>query len=284
LTSMSRKLGLARNTVTHHYTYMAENKILFPPGIRLKMFRDLREYVYFLRVEKPMRVSRELENHPNVIYHCVASGAFNLVVLADCPLDFESHPSFRECILGGPRGDYHLAHVSRATYEETFKEMKRRLEGKGLEPSCMPSEFQPREIMWTDLEWRLFHDLKYNMRRTFTEIVKKHKISKWLFYRAYENIKRNCIIVVPFFPRKRPSYSDFYIVLKTDYERFLSDLFLQIPCTGMTFKVEDHLVAWVNIVRSFDFKKFFGILQWVDDHGIAEGMMYALPIFDQRRE
>lgn len=283
LTSMARNLGLARNTVTSHYNYMVENEILFTPTMRLKMFDDLREYMYYLRFDKPMRVYHELERHPQVVYHCLTSGAFDLVAVTKSPVDFESRPGFKECLLQGARGNYCVPHVSRDTYEDAFRKIENNLKEKEHAPSLISTELPPREIMWTDLEWKLFHDLKYDMRRTFTEIVKKHGISKWLFYRAYERIKKNCIEIVSFYPQKRPNYFAFYIILKTDYENLLMDLFMQFPCVSMVTKVDNHLVAWINIIRTFPFKDFFGLFHWMNVHGIVEDMEYALPVYDYIR-
>ncbi len=279
LTNMAKNLGLARNTVRFHYNYMLENEILLPPSLRLKMFSDFREYVYFLNFEKPVRVFQELEADSRIIYHNVTAGVFNMVVIADSPIDFESHPNFRECILQGPRGDCYFPHISRDTYEEAFYKIKKTIEEEGLEPSLLPTEFRHREIIWTDLEWKLFYDLKYDMRRTFTEIVKKYGISKWFFYQSYERIKQNCIRVVSFYPDGRLNYSDFYFVLKTKYEKSLTDLLMQLPCSSMFVHVGDRMVAWINILRTFPFSEFFRLLQWMDDTGIVEDMMHALGFF-----
>lgn len=284
LTSMSRKLGLARNTVTSHYNYMIENEILFPPSMRLKMFDDLREYVYFLTFEKPMRIFQGLETHPHVVYQCLMSGAFDLVVIADTLLDFGVYPGLKRCILGGPRGDYLFTRVSRTTYKKAFNDIKTTVLEAELEPSELDMEFPSREIVWTNLEWRLFYDLKYDMRRTFTQIVKKHKVSKWLFYQAYERVKKNCVITIPFYPKGASSYFPFYITLKTEYEHLLSDIFLKIPCIGAVFKVEDRLAAWINIVRTFPYNEFFGFLNWMKDRNIIEDLMYAFPIYFERRD
>lgn len=283
LTSMAKNLGLTRNTVTTHYNYMIENEIISLPTMRLKMFDDLREYMYYLNFEKPLRVYQELERHPQVIYHSLTSGAFDMVIITDSPVDFESHPNFKQCILKGDRGDYYVPHVSRDTYEEAFQKIEKKVKEDHITRSLIPMEFPPREIKWTDLEWELFYDLKYNMRRTFTEIVKKHGISKWLFYKSYERIKKNCVKVVSFFPEKRASYSAFFFVFKTDYEESLRTLFMQLPCASMFSKVDNYLVAWMNIIRTFSFKEFFGLLHWMNDHGIIENMMYALPIHDYIR-
>lgn len=279
LTNMSKNLGLARNTVTSHYNYMVENEILLPPSLRLKMFEDLREYVYFLNFEKPVRVYQELESNSRIIYHNVTSGAFNMVVITDSPVDFRSHPNFKECLLQGPRSDCYFPHISRDTYGEAFRKIEKIIKEEELKEGMLPAEFLPRTIIWTDLEWKLFFDLKHNVRRTFTEIVKKHGISKYLFYQSYERIKKNCIKIVSFFPEKRLNYSDFYFVFRTDYEKTLTELFMMLPCSNMFWHVNDRMLAWVNIPRTFSFKKFFGLLYWMDDHEIIEDIMYALAFF-----
>jgi len=280
LAKMSRNLGLARNTVSSHYHTMIENEILLPPALRLKMFKDLREYVYYLRFDKPMQVNQELEHNPKVVYHCVTSGAFDMVVTTYSPVDFESHPKFKGCLLSGPRSDiYFPAPISRDSYEVAFQKIQKTLQEEDLKRSSIPMEFPKREIIWSDLEWELFYDLKHDTRRTFTEIVKTHDISKWLFYRAYERIRQNCIRIVSFFPKKRLNYSDFYFIFKTDYEQALADLFMQLPCNSMIWRVDDRMVAWINIVRTFSFKRFFGLLHWMDDHGIIEDLKYALAFF-----
>lgn len=279
LTNMSKNLGLARNTVTSHFNYMMEHEILLPPSLRLKMFEDLREYVYLMNFEKPVRVYQELENNPRIVYHNLTSGAFNMVAITDSPVDFESHPHFKECILQGPRNDCLYTHVSRDTYEDAFGEIKKTLEEGNLTCGMLPIEHVPRTIIWTELEWKLFYDLKHNVRRTFTEIVKNHGISKYLFYQSYERIKKNCIKIVSFFPEKRLNYSDFYFIFKTDYEKSLIDLFTLLPCSNMFCHVGDCTVAWINIPRTFSFKEFFGLLYWMDDHEIVKDIMYALAFF-----
>lgn len=279
LTNMAQNLGLARNTVRSHYNYMIRNEILLPPNLRLKMFDDLREYIYFLNFDKPVRVYQDLESDPRIIYHNVTSGAFNIVVSADSPIDFESHPNFRNCVLQGPRSDIYFPHISKDTYEEAFQKIKKKIEEDELEPGLLPTEFPPREVIWTDLEWKLFYDLKYNMRRTFTEIVKKYGISKWLFYKSYERIKKNCVKIVSFYPEKRLNYSDFFFVFKTDYETSLKDLFMLLPCSNMVCHVGGRMAAWINILRMFPFRDFFGLLHWMDDHEIIEDIMYSLAFF-----
>jgi len=280
LARMAKNLGLARNTVTSHYHYMIENEILLPPSLRLKMFDDLREYVYHLTFEKPVRVHQELEKNPHVVYHCVTSGAFDMVVITDTPVDFESHPRYKGCLLQGPRSDLVFPpKISQDTYEEAFCKIETRIKEGPLEPSLLPTEFPPRKIVWTGLEWELFYDLKHNIRRPFTEIVEKHEISKWLFYRSYERIKENCIKIVSLFPKKRVNYSDFYFIFKTDYEKALADLFMQLPCGSMYWHVGDRMVTWINIVRTFSFKRFFGLLHWMDDNEIIEDLKYALGFF-----
>jgi len=284
LTSMAKKLGLARNTVNSHYNYMIRNEILFPPSMRLKMFEDLREYVYFLTFERPMRVYQELENDPRVVYHCLASGAFDMVAITETPVNFESHPYFEGCLLHGPRSDiYFPSHISLDTYEEAFQKIKKTLKAEDPEPGGLHTEFPKREVVWTDLEWKLFYDLKYNMRRTFTEIVKKHGISKWIFYKSYKRIKKNCIRIISFYPKKRQNYSDFYFLFKTDYEKALTDLFLQLPCSSMIWHVDDRMAVWLNILRTFSFREIFGLLHWMDDHGIIEDMVYALPVYSHKK-
>ena len=283
LTTMARNLGLARNTVTSHFNYMLENGIITVPTMRLKMFSDLREYMYYLNFEKPLSVYHELERDSRVVYHCLTSGNFDMVVLTNTPVDFESHPSFRESILQGARGDYYVPHVSRDTYKSAFLKIKKKVEDGEISPSPIPMDFPPLEIKWTELEWKLFFDLKYNMRRTFTEIVKKHGISKWLFYRSYERIRSNCIKLVPFFPEKQVNYSDFVFILKTDYEESLRDLFLQLPCFSMITKADNHLLAWLYIVRNFPLKDFFGFLHGMVDQGIIDDMKYALPVYSYSR-
>ncbi len=284
LTSLARKLSLARNTVTSHFTYMLTNEIILPPSMRLKMFDDLREYVYFLAFEKPMRVYQELENTPEVSFCSLTSGAFDMVVIAESPLVFESHPNFKECLLQGPRSDiFFPPHISRDSYEEAFSKIRTHLQTEELKASPLPMEFPHREVIWTELEWELFYDLKYNMRRTFTEIVKRHGISKWSFYKSYERIKENCIKLLSFYPKKRSNYSDFYFIFKTDYQESLKDLFLQFPCSSMIWQVDTRLVAWINILRTFPFKEFFGLLHWMDDHGITEDMVYALPVYSYKK-
>ena len=279
LTSIARNLGLARNTVTSHFTYMIENEILRLPTMRLKMFRDLREYMYYLNFEKPLRVYHELASDSRVVYHCLASGAFDMVVLTNTPVDFENHPSFKNCILSGPRSNYSIPHIARVSYEEAFQRIKKAVEDDQITPSKISMEFPPQKIEWTELEWMLFYDLKYNMRRTFTEIVKKHGISKWLFYRSYERIKENIIKLVAFYPCKQMNYSDFFFVFKTDYEESLTELFMQLPCISMITKVDDYVAAWLNIIQTLPLKDFFGFLHWMSDHGYVENMMYALPVY-----
>lgn len=280
LAHMAENLGLARNTVTSHFAYMMENEILLPPSLRLRMFRDLREYVYLLSFEKPVQVYQELENNPDIVYHSVTSGAFDMLVIAKSPVNFESHPNFKECLLHGPRSDiFFPSRISRDTYAEAFYKVKQQLVDGEYERGLLPTAVPEREIVWTDTEWALFYDLKHNTRRKFTEIVKKHNVSKWSFYRSHERIMKNCVKIVSFFPEGRLNYSDFYFMIKTDYEKALTDLFMQLPCSSMFWHIEDRMVAWINILRTFSFKDFFGLLHLMDDHEIITDLKYALGFF-----
>ena len=67
-------LGTVRNTAASYLEKGREDGIVFPPQLRLKMFEEVKEYVYALKVDDTFRTFDKLKFDQRICYEAMGKG------------------------------------------------------------------------------------------------------------------------------------------------------------------------------------------------------------------
>jgi hypothetical protein len=78
-------------------------------------------------------------------------------------------------------------------------------------------------------------------------IVNSHNMWRGKAYDFLEQLPEYCTIFTCYYQESLSSYDECLYTFKTDYEDFLIDIFSQLPTTSWFYKVEDRLIARLQI-------------------------------------
>jgi hypothetical protein len=165
---------LARNTVSKYLKEMYARNILVGPHIRISPAENYREYVYLMNFQDPWKVFNGLKQFPHVVYHAIAFGDWNTMVITDRFLDFSALAGFNNTVYRGARGYSHTPHVEYITWDESFKRIQEQMKVPPPAPESRKWRLAPF-LGWGEDEWKLFHVFKYDMRQNVTPVLKKSK-------------------------------------------------------------------------------------------------------------
>jgi len=209
------------------------------PQIRRRSHKNMMEHVYFIRCKDPLKVYSQYSEDLNVVYHAVMIGFADLMVIARKKIDIEG-----DILIEGCRSDYHIAYAPNHSWENAIQIMREKVE------NFSPKEYEPEGIIqthWNEIiEWdeedeKLFREFKYDLRKKFTPIMKKHLISTTKIYQWLERLPETCTVFTRYFPGGASWYDPFLFMFETDYEDFIIDLFSELPTSAYFFKVSDKL-------------------------------------------
>ncbi len=238
-------LHVVRNTTSDYLKKAYENEMIFPPQLRLKMFAEVKEYVYALKVHDGFRVYENLKISPHIFNMEAGKGIFNLFMITSLPLNLEDIP-VKEVVFEGVRSDYVIPFIPDIDSRTSLEWMKKRGE-KTPSPSILEVTYPHRDIIWNNREWDIFQLLRYNASKTHTEIAKKISLHSDTFAESLRRILANTINYVPYYQKGHGSYMSWTLIFQSDYEHFLIDLLSCFPCTTVIYKVTDWLVAHVKV-------------------------------------
>jgi hypothetical protein len=274
LHGLADNLGVVRNTASCYLRNAYNNEIIFPPQLRLKMFAEVKEYVYALKVHDEFRTYEGLKCNSQVFTMEVGKGIFDLLVITSLPLDLEEIP-VREVVFSGERSDYVIPFIPDIDCRTSLEWMRK----KGKEtpmPSSLSTAYPNREILWTNRDWDIFQLIRYDASRTYTEIARKTPLHSDAFAESLTRILPNTISYVPYYPKGHESYMSWTLIFKSEYELFLIDLLSYFPCTTVMYKVADWLVAHIKVDPqcSGSYLRFFSQLE---DQGYIDTFDMGFP-------
>ncbi|MBU7035786.1 MAG: winged helix-turn-helix domain-containing protein [Theionarchaea archaeon] len=238
-------LGINRNTAGARLKDAVDKGYIVGPQIRKKSFLNLAEYIYFIHTDDPIGLFRTYTQDPNVVYHTLMDGFSNLRIISLKELDLDG------VVAGGRRSDYHISYAPDNSWEHSIKTMQEMMD------TCDPEPYVPRGFInthwsesaeWSETDEILFRELKYDLRKPATPLMKTHhisadNISKWL-----ERLPECCTIFTSYFPETVAAYDPYVFMVETDYEDFVIELFSHLPTTTWFYRVSKYLFldVWLD--------------------------------------
>ncbi|MBU7013527.1 MAG: hypothetical protein HXS52_11110 [Theionarchaea archaeon] len=283
---MARSLGTARNTVYRHVKYALENGILFNPQLRLKMFHDVKEYVYAVSSDSAHDTFQELkekniEEKNIVCYELFATGYIDLLIISDAPFSQKSKKELGDVRIEGSRSDFICPVVPAVDYPTALRQMEAYVRDD-FQPSLWDVECLSRNVMWKPLDYELFSLLRYDLTMKYTILARSARMSFDGFRWSLERILANTQIVVPYYPEGYSHYIRFLFMFKSRYERLLIELFSFVPCCTTMYKVADWILVHFKILPLDLTDWFFSMLYNLQDSGYIDCIKTAVPILHWR--
>ena len=248
-TTISETLGVTRGTVERRMREAFEKDYISRPDIRKKSFKNLKEYMYFIRCKEPEILYLKYREDMNVVFHSQMAGFCDLWVISKKKMKIKG-----EILLEGYRSDYYTSYAPDHSWEAGLQNMRKMVD------DFDPDNYTPQGIIQTHfnetIEWDeeddiLFGYFKYNLRRKFSPIFEKHQIHSNRIYRFLERLPDCCTIVTSYYPESLSAYDPYLFMFETDYEDFIIDLFSELPTSVSFFKVSDKLFVLAYISKPF---------------------------------
>jgi hypothetical protein len=243
--SLSKILRLRPSNAGKRLKDAFEKGYIVGPQIRKKSFSNFAEYIYFVRSDDPIGLFRECTQDTDVVYHTLMDGFSNLRIISLRELDLDG------IIVGGRRSDYHISHAPDHSWEHSIKTMQNMLDT--FDPvTSVPRGFinthWGESIEWNERDEILFRELKYDLRKPATPLMKTHHISADEISMWLERLPECCTIFTCYFPETVPAYDPYVFMVETDYEDFVISLFSQLPTTTWFYRVQDNLFldVWLD--------------------------------------
>ena len=219
------------------------------PQIRARSYRNLIEFVYFLRCKNPSEYFCEFVDNEKIIYHALTGGCTNMWVVAKEELDFSC-----ENVVSGPRSDYFASFPPDHSWETAIHNMRKKVKEfnpRDYEPEGLIKKHWNETIPW-DLECEiLFKEFNYDLTKPIKPLMKKHliswtKVDKWM-----KNLSTYCTIITGYYPGGIKTYDPYLIVLETDYKDFIVKLFSELPTTTIFFEVSNKLFVYAYVKKEY---------------------------------
>ncbi|MBU7014874.1 MAG: hypothetical protein HXS43_08590 [Theionarchaea archaeon] len=242
-------LRIDRHTASKRIQEVLELGVITPPQLRKHSYKNLGEYMYLVRCDDPFDVYERYKDDPNVVHHAILGGFANLWIVSKRKMDVEG-----EILVEGLRSDYHVAHSLLTSWDESTDLMKERID------TCSPSESGENAVLrrrWNqvlecwgpDFEL-LYRELKYDGRKAYTPIMKKHEISSHKIDEFLALLPYSCLVAVRFFPKGICEYDPYLFLIKTRYEDLVIDIFSRLPTSTFFVKVGDNLLVHAYVEKS----------------------------------
>lgn len=276
-------LKINNKTAAKLYRAALREKVLFPPLLRLKSFPNLQEYTYFLKFKNAASVYEKFKEDPRIVYQCVCSGAFDLMIVATERIDVSMENGFEYIVLSGPRGDFVFNKVERRSMYTYFDEFENFLRSGDFVPSeiVVPER---GELPWDDLDLALFRLLKHDLRMKYSEIIKCLGLSKSTFYPRLDKVLGNCTVWTRYYPKGYPNYNGYFILFRTKHEKQLTEKLKKIPVHCFILKVKSWVYAYILIEKDLIQRTFLDLLRLMQSSGFVEEYRYSVPLFHWNRE
>lgn len=246
--NISTALGINRNAASNRLKEAFNLGYVLKPQIRKRSYKNMKEYIYLVNCENPLRSYTQYIEDMNVVYHAVLCGSANLMIVAKEKIAIEG-----TVLMEGARSDYHIAFAPNHSWDKSIDMMQKMVENFTIE------EYEPKKIIkshwnetipWDQEDEILFREFKYRLRRKLSPIMRKNLISSDKIYKFLKRLPECCTVFTRHFPESISAYDPCLLMLETDYEDFIVDLFSQLPTSSFFFKVSDTLFLCARMERS----------------------------------
>ena len=249
ITTLSEELGLDRETVTNRLNEACKQGRIIGPQIRRRSYQNFSEYVYLVNCKDPLELFLQYIKNRNITYHAVMEGSPNLWVTSKEKISIEG-----DVLASGLRSDYYMSFPPHHSWETAIKAMNkkgRRFDPEDYQQKGVIQNHWDKTIEWSEEDKKLFRELKYNLRKPLTPLIRKCGISGRKAWNWLERLPECCSILTSYFPDTISAYDPYLYIFETDYEDFLIDLFSELPTSCLFFKVSDKLILYAYIDREF---------------------------------
>jgi hypothetical protein len=275
---MAVRCNAVRNTITKYWKQGLENKIFFPPQIRLNMYENRKEHIYLIQSDSALSLYKHFQKYPEiVVYMSYTSGKFDILLQTNTPLDVLPDRT----LLSGSRRNYICPDTPFRSYEGALDLMEHMLDDE-YSPSKIKVEYpeEPSGIGNSYYGWMIYPFVKYNLRKGYTKIVKKLHISFDSFHSGLEYLLNVSTVLLPYYPLGFRLYSQYFFVFSSDYEDFLCELFGSLPCHTSITKVADMLIMYLSIQKGEEMsERLFQICSRMIDLGLINSFWSSRPIY-----
>lgn len=233
--------GRSKKTVSKYILRMYDKQISFRPNLILRTFDNSRLTAFFLNVKNPGDVSnvfQDLSNSQDISYLLLLSGRYDFFLTT-------RNQKFR------PNS---MARIAKKV--QLFTPIYTVPKGWNLGVNevlrkqfaySKPQEGKIRRtvedfLYWDQVHFDIFKAMMYNAHMPFTTVAKMSEISANTVKKYfYESVLPSCDVAHYFFPKGYDHYSQSLILLDSDYEIGLVNLFSMLPCTTYIFPFEEEI-------------------------------------------
>ena len=241
---IARRFNVNLKTAEIWWNHATGRRIIIPPIIRRKCYRNFREYFYFLSTDDPHTLFNELQKYKEILYVSVESGFSNLFAISENPLDIEG-----DIVTEGCRSDYYVTIPPDQSFQAAISEIRRKLQ---LLDSFkeFPSPLIQRNYAyepWDEKDEAIFQTLCNDMRISFSRVLREtktysDKILKW--FRRRDEFGDT---ITMFFPRGDSSYILLRYLIETDMDSLLIDIFSELPTSTTFCRIGEKLMISVYL-------------------------------------
>lgn len=280
---ISRKLKIYSKTASRLYNEAVRDGILFPPMVRPKICTDYIEYVYIINTKNTRLLFEKLQEDSRVEYMAWCQGTFDLIIITNERIDVTVEEEFKSLVLSGERGNYIYPDMKYGDYCSTLKEINEFLDKNLFQSSKLPVEIGTRGNEWSEREEKLFRYLKNNGRRIFVIIQERLDVSRTLLLACYSRMRKHTIITIPYYPKGYDQYTNFYLIVETEYEQQFVDLLGKLPCQSAFFKVKNYIVALISSEKDST-KEILNLMSKMLSTGFVESLIFSVPLYYYSRD
>jgi hypothetical protein len=241
---VAKEMGLRPSSVRNRLMEAIEKEYIVGPQIRKKSFSNLRNYVNFVDCDDPAELYQRCAKDKNVVYHAILDGFCNFQVISKTPMNIKGS------VLKGALPDYFVSRPPNHPWETSIGAM-----------ANIVSEFNPEDyiakryiknhwnetVAWSKEHEILYQEFKFDLRKLLEPIARKYGIRISRIRNFLEQLPTYCIIFTGYYRESLSAYDECLYTFETDYEDFVIDVFSQLPATSWFYKVEDRLIARLQI-------------------------------------
>jgi hypothetical protein len=271
----ARACHVVRNTFARYWKEGLENEIFFLPQIRSNVYSDRKEYIYLIQNDAAHELYEYYKKHPDVIYLAYTLGKFDLLMQTMRPLEVVPNTT----LFHGCRGNYFYPKTPFYSFVNALERQERILQKTHtLSTSTVTFPEEPK-TKGSSYGWRIFPCIKYNLRATYTSIVKKLGISFESFHKGFNYLLSVCTVLLPYYPLGFQQYSQHFFVFWTDYEDMIREFFSLLPCHVSIVKVNDALLIYASIKEGGKIKfRFLSLCYRMLELGLINRFWMAIPV------
>jgi hypothetical protein len=241
---VAKEMGLRPSSVKYRLEEAIEKEYIVGPQIRKKSFFNLKSYVNFVDCDDPLDMYQRYKKDKNVIYHAILDGFCNFQVIS------EKKMNIKGSVLEGVLPDYFLSRPPDHSWGmaiNTMRDMVRKFNPEDYIPKGYITNHWNETVEWSEEHEILYQEFKYNLRKLLKPLARKYGIYMGRIKSFLEQLPEYCTIFTCYYQESLSAYEEYVYVFETEYEDFIIDVFSELPATCWFYKVEDKLIAHLQI-------------------------------------